>query len=218
MTAVRGDVSVGFRKGFEDQENEVAIPSLDVENGAVPTWLSGTLLRNGPARFRLADRTLNHWFDGLAMVHSFDIADGQRQLRQQVPRHAGPARDHDGKIRYTEFASDPCRSLFKRIAQTFVEKRTGANANVTIGRIADEFVAETEAPVPVAFDKDTLDTIGVVEYEDKLTGQITTAHPHHDPGKGGVQLPAEVRAEVHLQRLPVARRLQGASAGRQVRM
>jgi beta,beta-carotene 9',10'-dioxygenase len=38
--------------------------------------------------------------------------------------------------------------------------------------------------VPVAFDKDTLDTIGVLEYEDQLTGQLTTAHPHHDPEQG----------------------------------
>lgn len=182
MTGDNG--SVGFRKGFDDQESEVVIPSLDVEKGTIPTWLSGTLLRNGPARFRLADRTLNHWFDGLAMVHSFDIADGRVSYANKFLDTPARRAADDGKILYTEFATDPCRSLFKRIAQTFVEKRTGANANVTIGKIADEFVAETETPVPVAFDKDTLDTIGVVEYEDQLTGQVTSAHPHHDPEKG----------------------------------
>jgi len=124
MTNVLGRTSVGFERGFNDQQTELAIDSLEVK-GALPGWLSGTLVRNGPARFRLDDKTLNHWFDGLAMLHKFDIA--------------------------------------------------------TIGRIAEQFVAQTEYPMPVAFDPQTLDTIGVVSFDDRLKGAVTTAHPHHDP-------------------------------------
>ena len=65
-----------YRKGFADQTKEITLPSLEVE-GVIPSWLSGTLVRNGPARFHLEDKTLNHWFDGLAMLHKFDIASGQ---------------------------------------------------------------------------------------------------------------------------------------------
>jgi len=75
MTNVLGRTSVGFERGFNDQQTELAIDSLEVK-GAIPGWLSGTLVRNGPARFHLDDKTLNHWFDGLAMLHKFDIADG----------------------------------------------------------------------------------------------------------------------------------------------
>jgi len=95
---------------------------------------------------------------------------------------APPGRaDEDGKMAYSEFATDPCRSLFKRITQIFTGSGVGANANVTIGQIADQFVAQTESPMRVAFDPRTLDTIGVVGFDDQLKGAITTAHPHHDP-------------------------------------
>src|SRR5690606_15674561 len=77
MTVARGGTRMAgdYRKGFADQTREISMPSLEVE-GVIPGWLSGTLLRNGPARFRLEDRTLNHWFDGFAMLHKFYIADG----------------------------------------------------------------------------------------------------------------------------------------------
>ena len=48
-----------FRKGFADRTNEIIAPSLEVE-GVILDWLSGTLLRNGPARFGMEDKTLNH--------------------------------------------------------------------------------------------------------------------------------------------------------------
>ena len=55
-----------------------------------------------------------------------------------------------------------------------------ANANVSINKVADEFVAMTEAPLSVAFDPHTLDTLGVVHYDDNITGHYGSAHPHYD--------------------------------------
>ena len=170
-----------YRKGFADQTNEIIAPSLEVE-GVIPDWLSGTLLRNGPARFRLEDKTLNHWFDGLAMLHKFDIADGKVGYANKFLDSPAFRAAKDGKMQYGEFATDPCRSLFKRIAQIFTGSTPGANANVSIGKIGRRFVAQTESPVPVAFDKKTLETIGIVSYGDTLKGQVTTAHPHYDQG------------------------------------
>src|ERR1035438_8900377 len=83
MTNVLGRTSGGFERGFNDQQAELAIDSLEVK-GAIPGWLSGALVRNGPARFRLGDKTLNHWFDGLAMLHKFDIADGRVSYAQRL--------------------------------------------------------------------------------------------------------------------------------------
>lgn len=172
-------MTADYKKGFADQTKEITVPSLEVE-GVIPDWLSGTLLRNGPARFHLEDKTLNHWFDGLAMLHKFDIADGQVSYANKFLDTPAFRAAEDGKMKYAEFATDPCRNLFKRIAQIFTGSAFGANANVSIGRVADEFVAQTESPMPVTFDKDTLKTIGIVSYSDKLKGQLTTAHPHYD--------------------------------------
>ena len=170
-----------YRKGFTDQTNEIIAPSLEVE-GVIPDWLSGTLLRNGPARFRLEDKTLNHWFDGLAMLHKFDIAGGKVGYANRFLDSPAFRAAKDGKMQYGEFATDPCRSLFKRIAQIFTGSTPGANANVSIGKIGRRFVAQTESPVQVAFVKKTLETIGIVSYGDTLKGQVTTAHPHYDQG------------------------------------
>ena len=77
------------------------------------------------------------------------------------------------------FATDPCRSIFKRVQQIFSPDITD-NPNVNLARIGERYIAMTETPMPVEFDAETLDTIGHLEYADKLKGQVTTAHPHHD--------------------------------------
>src|SRR3712207_553916 len=86
----------------------------------MPRWLDGTLLRTGPARFEVGGRSLRHWFDGLAMLHRFAVAGGEvtyanRFLRTRALAHA----EREGTIGFREFASDPCRSLFQRVASVF---------------------------------------------------------------------------------------------------
>src|SRR5260370_1932596 len=85
-----------------------------------------------------------------------------------------------GKITYAEFPTDPCRSRFKRLATTFT-REVSDNANVSISQLGDDFVALTEVPLPVMFDPQTLETLGVFAFDDTLAGQMTTAHPHYDP-------------------------------------
>ena len=54
------------------------------------------------------------------------------------------------------------------------------NPNVNLARIGERYIAMTETPMPIEFDPETLDTVGHLEYADKLKGHVTTAHPHHD--------------------------------------
>ena len=56
-----------------------------------------------------------------------------------------------------EFATDPCRSLFKRLVTTFL-REVSDNANVNISKLGENFVALTEVPLPVMFDPQTLET------------------------------------------------------------
>lgn len=44
--------------------------------GDVPSWLRGTLLRNGPGILSLGDTSYEHWFDGMSIMHSFTFTDG----------------------------------------------------------------------------------------------------------------------------------------------
>lgn len=51
-----------------------------VVSGTIPGWLQGTLLRNGPGIFSVGDTSYQHWFDGMAIMHSFTFKDGESFL------------------------------------------------------------------------------------------------------------------------------------------
>ncbi|MGW6056804.1 carotenoid oxygenase family protein [Streptomyces sp. NPDC055189] len=172
-----------FTVGFRSLHTEIDVADLPVK-GSLPGWLTGRLLRNGPARYEAGERSVRHWFDGQAMVHRFTFEAGRVGYANRfldTPSHRSMA--ESGRISYPEFATDPCRSLFGRFFTRFVRKPV-TNANVNVARFGDRWVAMTEAPLPVAFDPDTLATAGVVGYQDGLSGQLTTAHPHQDPATG----------------------------------
>ena len=169
------------RGGFRSQENETPRTELPVE-GAFPRWLRGSLLRTGPAKWEVGEQRMRHWFDGLAMLHSFSIEDGSVTYASRfLGSRAYRAAQETGEIRYAEFATDPCRSLFSRVASMFSPKISD-NANVNLMRLGKRFVAMTETPLPVEFDAETLETVGV-SYE--APGILTTAHPHLDRATGG---------------------------------
>lgn len=168
-----------FRNGFATHRHETAVAKLPVQ-GRIPDWLTGTLIRNTPAQYEVGSAAYRHWFDGLAMLHAFEINGSHVAYRNRFLRSKTfKAGTETGKIKYAEFATDPCRSLFKRIASAFSRPDLGGNCNVNVARFANEFVALTETPLALVFDPHTLDTLGVYDY-DHTDAQISTAHPHFD--------------------------------------
>ena len=166
------------RLGLTSQDEETAVERLPV-SGEVPAWLTGALVRVTPALLEVGGRRLAHWFDGIAMLNRFGFADGRvsyasRFIESRVYRDA-----KEGEWRVSGFATDPCRSIFKRVQQIFSPDVTD-NPNVNLTRIGERYIAMTEAPMPIEFDPETLATVGRLEYADKLKAQGTTAHPHHD--------------------------------------
>jgi beta,beta-carotene 9',10'-dioxygenase len=181
--------------GFASLEKEYDATRLPV-TGEIPKWLAGTLLRNGPALFDTERRTFRHWFDGQAMVHRFAIEDGEvtynnRFLRTEAYRSVRER----GRISYTEFATDPCGSIFNRFFSKWRGRATD-NACVNITRIGDRVLALTETPLPIEFEPDTLATIGLVDSAAAVgsadrgdghgRGGTTTAHPHVEPATGAL--------------------------------
>ena len=136
-------------------------------------------MRVTPAKLEVGERRVDHWFDGLAMLNRFGFADGRvsyqsRFIRSHAYREAEQGRLTGG------FATDPCRSLFKRVQSIFSPEVTD-NPNVNLARIGERYIAMTETPLPIEFDAETLETLGHLEYARPLKGHVTTAHPHHDP-------------------------------------
>jgi beta,beta-carotene 9',10'-dioxygenase len=169
-----------YSAGFRSLTREIAEPVALAVKGKLPAWLEGTLLRTGPAKFEVGSRTYNHWFDGLAMLHRFAFADGGVSYANRfLKSKAFCAAEATGKISFGEFATDPCRTLFGRVAAIFNLKLTD-NCCVNVAAYARAATAFTETSIPVRFSPDTLETLGVFGYDSSLTGQISTAHPHYD--------------------------------------
>jgi beta,beta-carotene 9',10'-dioxygenase len=182
MSTVTEAPAVTAGKGFESLDEETHLEGLPVR-GDLPRWLQGSLLRTGPAKWDVGDRSMNHWFDGLAMLHRFSFADGQVSYANRfLQSRAYRAARENGKITYPEFATDPCRSLFQRVTAMFSPKLTD-NANVNLVQLGERFISMTETPIPVQFDSRTLATAGVAY---KPPGILTTAHPHVDRATGGM--------------------------------
>lgn len=171
--------------GFTTLEHETTVAELEL-SGELPSWLGGSLLRTGPAKFEVGAQRMRHWFDGLAMLHRFTIGDGRVSYGNRFldSRSYRATRDQ-GELVYGEFATDPCRSLFKRVQTLFsAGSMLTDNANINIARLGERFVAMTETPLPVEFDAQTLQSAGVHPF--KAPGQLTTAHPHVDRTSGAM--------------------------------
>jgi beta,beta-carotene 9',10'-dioxygenase len=178
MATTDAPTRTDHRLGFTSQDEETAIERLPV-TGELPAWLTGALVRVTPALLEVGGKRMAHWFDGIAMLNRFGFADGRVSYASRFIESRAYQDAKEGEWRQSGFATDPCRSIFKRVQQIFSPDATD-NPNVNLARIGDRYIAMTETPMPVEFDPETLDTIGYLEYADNLKAHATTAHPHHD--------------------------------------
>jgi carotenoid cleavage dioxygenase-like enzyme len=173
---------IGLAGGLRSLEHETSVAELPLR-GAVPSWLQGSLIRTGPAKWEVGEQRMNHWFDGFAMLHRFTIDAGSVSYASRfLETRAYRAAKERGEIVYQEFATDPCRTLFSRVTSMFSPKISD-NANVNLTKLGERYIAMTETPIPVEFDAETLETAGVAY---KVPGLLTTAHPHLDRPSGGM--------------------------------
>ncbi|WP_338729588.1 carotenoid oxygenase family protein [Haladaptatus sp. DJG-WS-42] len=168
----------GYGRGFSTLTEERTAESLLIV-GAIPDWLRGTLIRNGPGHFELGEGRVTHWFDGLAMLRKFSFADGDVTYSNHFLRTETYKARKQGNLGPGEFATAPATGFLAKLKSIVVPETTD-NANVTIGRVGGHMVALTEVPRVVAFNPATLETHGEVSFDDDLTGHVMTAHVHHD--------------------------------------
>lgn len=171
-----------------EQDLELNFEKLPVR-GTIPHWLEGTLFRNGPVLYQLENQYPVHWFDGLGMLHAFNIKNGNIFYTNKFIHSAAYNRVlKEGSSHYLGFACDPCHELFKRIFTSFFASSHHDihNANVNIAKYAKSFVALTETPLPVIFDSKTLATNGVFDFKDDLSKEnvFESAHPHYNTVTG----------------------------------
>lgn len=164
---------------YFDLDQEVTRHPCPIQ-GQIPEWLSGTLLRNGPAKFTVGKERVSSWFDGLAMLHAFEFSPQKVLYSNRFILSNDYYTMKEGKLPSEGFGQDPCGKKFQ--AQR-TQYSSIVNADVNIADYADMMVALTEIPLPVVFQKETLDTVGAFDYHDDLPKSriFESAHPQHDP-------------------------------------
>jgi len=172
-----------YHRGFTSLEQTCENLLLPVR-GRWPGWLRGSLLRTGPAKYEVGDRSYNHWFDGLAMLHRFAFTPaGVRYTNRFLESRSYCEAVKHGEIRLGEFATDPCRTLFQRFLSFFSRDLTD-NGNVNVVRLGEACCAVTETRLPIRIAPATLQTLGPLELRQELSGPIASAHPLHDASRG----------------------------------
>ena len=167
-----------YKPGFARNNREWDVPELEVR-GAIPEWVNGLLIRNGPGLVR-SEKLVNHWFDGLAMLHRFEIRGGKVGYRSRfLDCNAYRAVQETGRIAYSEFATDPCKSLFQKV-HTFFQGGPDItdSAKVNIADWQGRAMALGEPLMQAEFNPDTLERVGVFNYHQGNKTGVTTAHPH----------------------------------------
>ncbi len=160
---------------------EVQKMPLEV-NGAFPFWLKGIFVRNSSIPVISGGVQVTHEFDGLAMLHSFAFAQGNVSYTNRfLLSEAHDCVVNRNCIDYDGFAS--AQSFWSKVRSYFIGSVNRiVNASVNIFKYGNEYVALTEAPGPVCFDINTLETKGVFAFQDDLPKSqcYESAHPHFD--------------------------------------
>ncbi|MFZ4100193.1 MAG: carotenoid oxygenase family protein [Chlamydiia bacterium] len=168
---------------FFDLDKEVDRYACPAE-GKIPSWLRGTLLRNGPAKFKVGERRVD-WFDGLAMIHGFEfVPEGVFYTNRFLRSEQYYLMVNEKSLDFEGFSMDPHHALLKSLLPSSVPEamKNIHNADVSLQEYANRLVALTEIPLPVVFDGRSLNTLGNFHYADALQqGQWESAHPQRDP-------------------------------------
>lgn len=182
--------SLGFHSLDEEQATSLAV------TGAVPEWLTGSLVRNGPGRFSLpGGGSVDHWFDGLAMCYRFTF-DPQNRAGASVGeagdgaavhyRNAFLETDAYKRAQAGEFDGGFATgetTLRDRLANVFTEPYD--NTNIIVERVGGQYLALTESPRAVVVDPNTFEAEGHVQYDGSApAGQLACAHLKRDPATG----------------------------------
>ncbi|XP_062997017.1 beta,beta-carotene 15,15'-dioxygenase [Elgaria multicarinata webbii] len=172
---------------FATNKGEHPEPLKAEVQGDIPSWMEGILLRNGPGMHTIGETKFNHWFDGMALLHSFTIKNGEvfyrsKYLRSDTYKHNIEA----NRIVVSEFGTmaypDPCKNIFSKafcyLSHTIPEFTD--NCLVNIMRNGEDYYAASEVNFMRKIDPRTLETLEKVDYTKYVAINLATAHPHYD--------------------------------------
>ncbi|XP_053307679.1 carotenoid-cleaving dioxygenase, mitochondrial [Spea bombifrons] len=153
--------------------------------GTIPTWVNGSLLRNGPGRFEFGNDKYRHWFDGMALMHNFKIENGSvTYMSKFLQSDSYTTNKSENRIVISEFGTlampDPCKSVFERFMSKFKLTSTD-NCSVNYVQYKGDYYVSTETNFIRRVDPKDLETLEKVDWSQFIAVNGATAHPHYDP-------------------------------------
>ncbi|KAB0803588.1 hypothetical protein PPYR_00568 [Photinus pyralis] len=183
-------MTTNFYPNFNDTtwyrscRREIIDPIYGEVSGTIPNWLNGVLIRNGMGLFEFGNSEVDHWFDGMALLHRFELKDGAvsyqcRFLQSDIYKRSTTA----NRLVLTGFGTkavpDPCQTIFSRITSIFnCAKDVRDNAAISVYPFNDEIYAFSEAGIICKVDKGNLETGTKRDLTARLAIVTHTSHPH----------------------------------------
>jgi len=160
--------------------------------GEVPREIHGSLYRNGPSQQILPSEGARalHLFDGDGLVHRFRIDDGRVFYTGRVVEHPSTMRERaEGR-----FCMD---TIGVQVAEPVDPFRVQPNTNVVFH--GGKLMALVENSIPFEIDPRTLGPVGPNDFQSKILGMSTTAHPKIDGRTGQMVIHGYQPFEPYLQ-------------------
>ncbi len=184
MTAIDETTPTDFRLGFTNGTDRERC-TLQWQGQAHPDWLRARLVKNGPGMFDVGDQQYHHWFDGLALLLEFDFGDELTYMSQFLHSPDHDVAVKEGRIPFTEFATVPKRSFWKRLWCTLSPiAQFGDNASINFLTRPDSAIAISDLPGGLELDLDTLQVTGTFSLGRPPILLTNTPHPQHDIENG----------------------------------
>jgi all-trans-8'-apo-beta-carotenal 15,15'-oxygenase len=162
--------------GVADVDRDVPLETLRLVQGRMPVGLTGTLFRNGPAKFRRAGGKSGHWFDGDGLVRRFHFDGDKASLN---------ARFVDTPKRRLETKLDAMVVPGFGTLQGKGAKLSGPDdanaANTSVMMSGGELFALHEAGSPSRLNPETLESLGFKTFRSDLKQMPFSAHPRIEP-------------------------------------
>lgn len=172
-------------------ETEFALTTVE---GEIPRELNGTLYRNGPNQNiepAAGNRAL-HLFDGDALVHAIRFDDGSAHYRGRFARTESFLREESEGVN--------CQRGLNLPADHPLEIPLPGHApNTNIVPHAGRLFALAENMPPFEMDPVSLESMGLWDYDGKMLGLSTTAHPKIDARTGQMWIHGYQPIEPYIQ-------------------
>ena len=174
---------------FQDQNSTTTPETLQpLVDGFIPEWLQGSLVRVGPAVWRLPKRSALHSFDGLAKVSRWSFAGGANQTGAAFTDRFVESDVYHASIQDDSYPRGVTFGPFEPPFSPFQAKVGDDNNNVNVwtadgGRV----FALTDGATIIELDAQSLKTIGHMNSTGPLAGGASScAHGLTDISAGAI--------------------------------